>query len=115
MEVRPAPRSSGARPRAAPAYTRAVIAPSLVLSVLVGVFWTAAYVLLRNSAGGRLPLVAVAAILGAWAGDAIGGRLGFDILRIGDYRLVAASLVSCAGIALVALIAILGPTKAKAS
>ncbi len=90
-----------------------MIAPSLVLSVLVGVFWTAGYVLLRNSAGGRLPLVGVAAILGAWAGDALGGRLGVDVLRIGDYHLVAASVLSCAGIALVAVIAILGPTKAK--
>lgn len=92
-----------------------MISPSLVLSVLVGVFWTGAYVLLRNSAGGRLPLVAIAAVLGAWAGDALGARLGFDVLRIGDYRLVAASLVSCAGIALVTLIAVLGPTKAKVS
>jgi hypothetical protein len=106
-----APTGSGPRP----AYTRPVISPSLVLSVLVGVFWTGAYVLLRNSAGGRLPLVAIAAVLGAWAGDALGARLGFDVLRIGDYRLVAASLVSCAGIALVALIAVLGPTKAKVS
>jgi hypothetical protein len=92
-----------------------VIAPSLVLSLLVGVFWTAAYVLVRGSAGGRLPLVAIAAVLGAWAGDAIGGRLGFDVVTIGDYRLVAASIVSCAGVALVAIIAILGPTKAKVS
>jgi hypothetical protein len=92
-----------------------VIAPSLVLSLLVGMFWTAAYVLVRGSAGGRLPLVAIAAVLGAWAGDAIGGRLGFDVVTIGDYRLVAASIVSCAGVALVAIIAILGPTKAKVS
>ncbi|HYM83562.1 MAG TPA: hypothetical protein VEY67_05385 [Candidatus Dormibacteraeota bacterium] len=92
-----------------------MIAPSLVLSVLVGVFWTAAYVLVRNSAGGRLPLVAVAAVLGAWAGDAVGARLGIDVLRIGDFRLVAASVVACAGIAIVAVIAVLGPTRARAS
>jgi hypothetical protein len=92
-----------------------VISPSLVLSLLVGVFWTGAYVLLRGSAGGRLPLVAIAAVLGAWAGDAIGGRLAFDLLRIGDFRPVTASVVSCVGIGLIALIAILGPTRAKVS
>ncbi len=90
-----------------------MIAPSLVLSLLVGVFWTGAYVLLRGSAGGRLPLVLVAAVLGAWAGDAIGGRLGLDVLLIGDFRLLTASLVSCAGIAFIAVVAQLGPSRVK--
>ena len=48
--------------------------------VLVGIFNAALYVLIRGSAGGRLPLVVAAAILGAWAGDALGDRLGIDLL-----------------------------------
>lgn len=88
-----------------------MIPPSIVLSVLVGIFWTGAYVLLRGSAGGRLPLVLLAAVLGAWAGDALGERLGFDLLVIGEFRLVAASIASCAGIAVVALLALLGPSR----
>ncbi|MDF2735177.1 MAG: hypothetical protein K0S97_1800, partial [Chloroflexota bacterium] len=47
--------------------------PSLVLSVLVGIFHTALSVAIRGTRGGRLPLLLAAAILGAWAGDAIFG------------------------------------------
>lgn len=90
-----------------------MIAPSLVFGILVGLFWTGAYVLARGSAGGRFPLVALAAILGAWAGDALGGRMGIDLFRIGDFRLVAASAGAGVGIGVVALLALLGPSRAK--
>jgi hypothetical protein len=88
-----------------------VIGPAPVLAVLVGVFHTALYVLIRGSAGGRLPLLAGAAVLGAWAGDELGGRLGIDLLRIGDFRLVAASVLAWVGIGFVAIVAILGPAR----
>lgn len=85
--------------------------PAPILAILVGVFHAALFVLIRGSAGGQLPLLVLAAALGAWAGDAIGGRLGFDLLRIGDFRLVAASLMAWVGIAIVATISILGPDR----
>ena len=44
--------------------------------------------LIRGTAGGRLPIIVVAAILGAWAGDALADRLGFDVLTIGDFHLL---------------------------
>jgi hypothetical protein len=88
-----------------------MIGPAIVLAVLVGIFHTALFVLIRGTAGGQLPLLVVAAILGAWAGDELGGRLGLDLLRIGDFRLVAASLLAWVGIGLVAIVAILGPTR----
>ena len=88
-----------------------MIGPAPVLALLVGIFHTALYVLVRGSAGGRLPLLAGAAVLGAWAGDELGGRLGFDILRIGDFRLVAASIFAWIGISFVAIVAILGPSR----
>ncbi len=56
-------------------------------------------------------LVFAAAALGAWAGDAAGGRLGLDPLRIGDFNVIAASIVAWAGIAFVLVLSILGPTK----
>jgi len=84
--------------------------PSLVLSVLVGAFHAAVSVLIRGSAGGRLPLIVVAAILGAWAGDAVMGRLGIDLLTIGDYHLLGASILAWVGIAIVSVMAVLGPT-----
>ncbi len=89
----------------------ALIGPSLVLAVLVGVFWTAFAVLVTGVAGARLPFVLLLAVLGAWAGDALGARLGIDLLRIGDFRLVAASLGAWAGIVLVVVVSILGPSR----
>jgi hypothetical membrane protein len=88
--------------------------PAPVLAVLVGVFHTALFVLIRGSAGGQLPLLLGAAILGAWAGDALGDRMGIDILSIGDFRLIAASVFSWVGIGFVAVVAILGPTRRRA-
>jgi hypothetical protein len=89
------------------------IEPSLVLSVLVGLFHAALSVLIRGSAGGRLPLLVVASVLGAWAGDALAARLGIELVTIGDYHLVGASLMAWLGIAVVSVVAILGPARGR--
>ncbi len=91
------------------------IEPSLVLSVLVGVFHAALSVAIRGTAGGRLPLLVAAAILGAWAGDAIFARLGIDVVTLGDYHLIGASIVAWLGIAIVSVIAVLGPNAQRPS
>ena len=83
--------------------------PGPILAILVGLFHTALYVAIRGDAGGRLPLTLLAAILGAWAGDAIGGRLGITFLSIGDFQLLTASLMAWVGIAFVTVVATLGP------
>ena len=88
-----------------------MIGPAPVLALLVGIFHTALYVLIRGSAGGQLPLLVLAAFLGAWAGDAIGARLGIDLFRIGDFRLLSASAVAWVGIGVVSVVAVLGPTR----
>ena len=88
-----------------------MIGPAPVLALLVGIFHTALYVLIRGSAGGQLPLLILAAFLGAWAGDELGARLGFDLVRIGDFRFAAASLLAWVGIGMVSIMAILGPTR----
>jgi hypothetical protein len=87
------------------------IGPAPLLAALVGTFSTALFIFLRGSAGGRAVVLLVAAILGAWAGDALGGRLGVDLLRIGDFRPVTAVLVAWAGLGIVSVIAILGPSR----
>src|SRR4029077_4037251 len=90
------------------------LGPALILAVLVGTFHAALYVLIRGNAGGRLPIVVVAAILGAWAGDALAGRLGVDLLTIGDFHLLGATLVAWVGIGISSAVAILGPSLRKA-
>jgi hypothetical protein len=89
------------------------IGPALPLALLVGLASTAIYVLIRGDAGGRLPATYVAAALGAWAGAAIGGRLGIDILTIGDFPLIPAAILSWVGIGIVAVLATLGPQSQK--
>ena len=88
--------------------------PALILAVLVGVFHASLYVLIRGSAGGRLLVIVLAAILGAWAGDALAARLDFDVLMIGDFHLLAASVVAWVGIGIATAVAILGPSVRKA-
>lgn len=87
--------------------------PALPLALLVGLFHTALYAFVRGDAGSRLPLTYLAAVLGAWAGAAIGGRLGIAILAIGDFGLVPASIVAWLGIGFVAIVATLGPQSRK--
>ena len=87
------------------------IGPALILGVLVGIFHASLYVLIRGNAGGRLPLVVVASILGAWAGDALADRLDIDILMIGDFHLLGASIVAWIGIGVATAVAILGPSE----
>ena len=87
------------------------IGPAPILAVLVGLFNASLFVLIRGTAGGQLPLLLLAAVLGAWAGDAVGARLGIDLLRIGDFRLVPASAVAWLGMGIVTVVAVLGPSR----
>jgi hypothetical protein len=87
------------------------VGPAPILAVLVGLFNTSLFVLIRGTAGGQLPLLLLVAILGAWAGDSLGGRLGIDILRIGDFRLIPASAMAWLGMAIVTVVAVLGPSR----
>jgi hypothetical protein len=86
------------------------IAPAPVLAVLVGLFQTGVYLLLRGSAGLRLPFVAIAAILGAFAGQAVGARLG-DPLMIGDFGLVWPSVLAWVGIGLIVAASVISPSR----
>ena len=89
------------------------IGPAPVLAVLVGLLHTSLYVLIRGSTDGRLPLLLLGACLGAWAGDALGARLGWDVLRIGDFRTLPASLMAWLGIATVTVVSVLGSSRVK--
>jgi len=69
-------------------------------------------VLLRGSAGVRILLILVAAILGALAGQALGARLG-DPVRLGDFSLIWASVLAWVGIGIVAVATTLGPSRQR--
>ncbi|HET9436374.1 MAG TPA: hypothetical protein VFO50_05910 [Candidatus Limnocylindrales bacterium] len=84
-----------------------ILGPAPVLALLVGIFHVSVYVLVRGSAGQRVPVLILAAFLGAWAGDALAGRLGADPLRIGDFHLIGASVLAWVGIVAVAIVAVL--------
>ena len=88
-----------------------MIGPALVLAVIVGLFHVSAYVFIRGRVGARLPLLVVAAVLGAWAGDTVGARMAIDPLRIGEFHVLTASFVAWLGIGLVAILAVLVPER----
>jgi hypothetical protein len=88
------------------------VGPALVLAVVVGAFHTCVYMLLRGSAGVRILLILVAAILGALAGQALGARLG-DPVRLGDFSLIWASVLAWVGIGIVAVATTLGPSRQR--
>ncbi len=88
-----------------------MIGPAVVLAGIVALFHVSAYVFIRGSAGSRLPWLLVGAFLGAWAGDALGGRLDVDPVRIGDFHVISASILAWVAIGLVAVLAILVPDR----
>src|ERR1035437_2187309 len=97
--------------RSAVPYTRRVsIGPAPILALLVGGLNASIFMLWRGRGGARLLIIFLAAALGAWAGDATGGRLGIDPVKVGDFHLIAASVVAWAGIGFVEVLSILGPT-----
>lgn len=86
------------------------IGPAPVLAVLVGLFHASLYLLLSGRLSARMLLVLPAAILGAFAGQALGARLG-DPVRIGDFGLLSASIAAWLGIAIVVVVSYLGPAR----
>ena len=86
------------------------IGPAPFLSFIVGVLNLAIYILIRGTAGGRLLFLLPAAVLGAYAGQALGTRLG-DPLRIGDFGLLSASVLAWVGIVVIVLIGTLGSSR----
>ncbi len=87
------------------------VEPALILAILVGIFHASLFMFIRSSAGGRLPIIIVASILGAWAGDALGGRLGISFWSIGDFHLISASIGAWVGIGVSSAVAFLGPSR----
>src|SRR5262249_11868736 len=86
------------------------ISPRPVLALLVGLFYTGVYIVIRGVAGRGVLLLARSAIRGAFAGQALGMRLG-DPVQIGDFGLVWSALVSWLGIILIVAASTLAPAR----
>ncbi|HEX5416589.1 MAG TPA: hypothetical protein VFZ25_13040 [Chloroflexota bacterium] len=66
------------------------LSPTLVLVGLSGVFWTTASGVVSPHSAGRLPIVALAAVLGAFLGQVVATHWGFGP-AYGDFRPIGAT------------------------
>ncbi|MEO8252096.1 MAG: hypothetical protein ABI978_00900 [Chloroflexota bacterium] len=67
--------------------------PWMVLTAFVAAINLFAFIAFRGR-WDRLLMLALSALLGTIAGNAIGSRTGLELVRIGDFHLVAASLAA---------------------
>jgi uncharacterized membrane protein YeaQ/YmgE (transglycosylase-associated protein family) len=83
--------------------------PWLVLSVLVALANFFAFVLVRGRWGSLTPVLALASLVGAVVGNAVGDRTGLELIRIGDFALLAASVGAQLAMLAVVLLTAMGP------
>ena len=85
--------------------------PWMVLVALVAAINLTAFTALRGRWDRRLFLFGLASLLGTVAGNAIGARTGLELVRIGDFNLVAACLAAQLAMVATHLLWHLGPTR----
>lgn len=85
--------------------------PWMVLTAFVTAINLTAFVALRGRWDRRVPLLLLASLLGTIAGNAIGARTGLELVRIGDFSLVAASLAAQLAMLVTDLLGHLGPSR----
>lgn len=66
--------------------------PWLILTVLVAAGNLGVVLLIRGRWGRGAVVLALASLAGAVAGDAVAAATGLELVRLGDYHLVAASI-----------------------
>jgi hypothetical protein len=90
------------------------MSPWFVLVAFVAAINVLAFIAVRGHWGRLAPLLGVASVGGTMAGDAIGQRTGVDLLRIGDFHVVTASVVAQLAMVAVSLLAALFVSQARA-
>jgi hypothetical protein len=83
--------------------------PWMLLTALVAAINLAGFIALRGRWGRVVLPLAVAALLGTVAGDAVGSRTGLEPLRLGDYHVVAASVGAQLAMLVTLLLSALAP------
>ena len=91
-----------------------------MITWLILVAFTAAinlflFVAVRGRWGRLVPLLAIASLAGTMAGNEVGRRLGLDLLRIGNFELVASSIAAQLAMLATLLLAALAPAGSPAS
>jgi hypothetical protein len=85
--------------------------PWMVLTAFVAAINLMIFTALRGRWDRRLLILALASLLGTATGNAIGARTGLELVRIGDFHLIAASLGALLGMLATDLLAQLGPSR----
>jgi len=81
----------------------------MVLTAFVAAINLTAFIALRGRWDRRLVVLALASLLGTAAGNAIGDRTGLEVVRIGDFHLVAACVAAQLAMLIADLLGHLGP------
>ena len=85
--------------------------PWMVLTAFVAAINLTVFIALRGRGDRRLVFLLLASLLGTMVGNAIGSRTGLELVRIGDFHLVAASLGAQLAMLATDLLAQLGPAR----
>jgi hypothetical protein len=87
------------------------MSPWLLLVVFAAALNLLLFVFVRGRWDMFVMVLAAASLIGAAIGHVVGMRTGFDLLRIGDFHLAAASVGAQLSMLVVALLAALGPSR----
>lgn len=85
--------------------------PWMVLVAFVAAINLTAFTALRGKWDRRFLVFGLASLLGTIAGNAIGARTGLELVRIGDFNLVAACVTAQAAMLVTDLLSHLGPAR----
>jgi hypothetical protein len=87
------------------------MSPWLVWVILVAAINLFVFIAIRGTWGRLVPLLGLASLVGVVVGDAVGGRAGLELLRVGDFHPLAASVVSQLAMAATVLLGALAPAR----
>lgn len=87
--------------------------PWIVLVAFVAAINLFAFIAVRGRWGRLVPLLAAASLIGTIAGNAVGSRTGLELLRIGDFHVVAASVLAQLAMLAVTLLSAIGPVEIR--
>ena len=85
--------------------------PWMVLTAFVAAINLTVFTALRGRWDRRLLILLLASLLGTASGNAIGARTGLELVRIGDFHLLAACLGAQLAMLATDLLAQLGPSR----